>query len=131
MSSGKALLPLLLGGGALAVAFYASKAGASGEGSGDGGGSDPLGGGGRGPGRPVTQDGAIVLRGFMTNAGGVRITFQIEENPDDPSPQGTFVGVIFEPWNANNPTIVAQDHTKAKTKEKLLGHIRSDEHGLP
>jgi len=118
----RALLPLLLIGGGVAAAVFASQAKAD-----DPDPDDPV----RVPGHPVVQGGILVLRGYKTNAGGVRVTFQVEQVPGDPSPKGQFVGVIFRPWEDNTPALVAQATTRDAARDATIAHISADTHGAP
>jgi hypothetical protein len=122
MAGARALLPLLLIGGGVAAALAASKAKAD-EPEPDGG--------VRVPGRPVIQGGTIVLRGYKSNAGGVRVTFQVEQVAGDPSPKGEFFGVIFRPWESNTPAMVAQATTRDAARDQTIAHIAGDPHGAP
>jgi hypothetical protein len=126
MAASKALLPLLLIGGGVAAAVIAGSAkGDTGEPGEDDTMAD------RPPGRPVVQGGKIVLRGFKSNAGGVKVTFQIEQVAGDQSGKGEFFGVVFQPWDANQPAIVAQAPTRQEARDATIAFVSADEHGLP
>ena len=77
-----------------------------------------------GPGRPVAEGGEVVLRGFKSNPQGVKISFQIEKLPD-----GQFAGIIFEPWNGNNPALVGDGATREAARDATLAFIDANQHG--
>jgi hypothetical protein len=79
-----------------------------------------------GPGHPVLEGATVASRGFKSNPSGVVVTFQIEELPD-----GSFAGIIFEPWNENNPALVGDGATRTEAQAKVVAHIESDTHGAP
>ena len=79
---------------------------------------------------PFIEGGKVVLRGWKSNAAGIRVEFQVEEVPG-PNPDGTFFGVVREPWNDGNPMLVAQAQTRQAAAQASSVHIAFDTHGLP
>lgn len=122
----KALLPLLLIGGAVAAVAMTAQASDELEPEPDnGGGAKP------GPGRPILEGGKVVLRGFKTNAGGVKVTFQVEHIAGGGNPKGDYYGVVFRPWENNEPALVGQAETRNAARDQTITFIDTDEHGLP
>lgn len=75
----------------------------------------------------IIAGGKVVLRGWKSNAAGVRVEFQIEQVGG----AGDFFGIVFEPWNQDNPTLVAQAPTRSAAAKATSVHIAYDTHGLP
>ena len=78
-------------------------------------------------GGPILEGGKVVLRGWKSNAAGVRVEFQIEQVGG----AGDFFGIVLEPWDGDNPTLVAQAPTRTAAAQAASIHIAHDTHGLP
>lgn len=80
---------------------------------------------------PAIKGAEVVLRGFKSNAAGVRVEFQVEKLAGAGELGDEYYGVIFEPWNADNPVVVAQAGDRKDAAEATSVFISTDSHGLP